>query len=30
VIVTSGGYTHRSHELVAELALSAVDLLVAP
>jgi histone deacetylase 11 len=29
VIVTSGGYTRRSHELVAELALSTVDLLRA-
>ncbi|HET6148323.1 MAG TPA: histone deacetylase [Polyangia bacterium] len=29
-IVTSGGYTHRSHELIAELALSAVDLLRTP
>lgn len=30
VIVTSGGYTRRSHELVAELAPSAVDQLRAP
>ena len=26
-IVTSGGYSHRSHELVAEIALSAVEQL---
>ena len=30
VIVTSGGYTRRSHQLVAALALALVDRLDAP
>jgi len=27
VIVTSGGYTQRSHQLIAELAVAVVDRL---
>jgi histone deacetylase 11 len=30
VVVTSGGYTRRSHELIAELALAVVNQLRAP